>query len=153
MKQASSFRSSAAIALLGLLAGCTGLLAGCTSGSLGIPPGTSRTSAAVVRAWSPAVGKLTLEEVDRTRVGRVTHVYIAPGTHTLTLRWSNEQSITRLGQITVRLEAGHSYVPEAEPDGALRTVRFILVDKGPDYPEDCMLQSNFGSLPKGGRGC
>jgi hypothetical protein len=106
-----------------------------------------------VRAWSPAVGSLTLMEVDHTPVGRVTHAYLSPGTHTLTLRWSNDQSITRLGQITVRLESGHSYVPEAEPDGALRTVKFLLVDKGPDYPEDCMLQSNFGSLPKGGRGC
>ena len=147
MRRASSFLSS-----LALIAGCTCLLAGCTSGSLSIPEGTSRLSAAVVRAWSPAVGKLTLVEVDRTPVGRYTHVYVAPGTHTLTLRWSNEQSITRLGQITVRLESGHSYVPEAEPDGALRTVRFILVDKGPDYPEDCLRQSNFGSAPKG-RGC
>ena len=107
----------------------------------------------MVRAWSPAVGSLNLIEVNRAPVGRVTHVYIAPGTHTLTMRWSNDQSITRLGQITVRLESGHSYVPEAEPDGALRTVKFILVDKGLDYPEDCMLLGNFGGIPKGGRGC
>jgi len=128
------------------------LLAGCTSGSLSFPPGTERASAAVVRAWSPSFGKVLLEEVDGQRVGRVTHVYIAPGTHTLTLRWSNELSITRLGQITVKLESAHSYVPEAEPDGALRTVHFILIDKGFDYPEDCMEQSSFGSGPKG-RGC
>jgi hypothetical protein len=140
LRRASSFLSSLLI------------LAGCTSGSLSIPEGTSKASAAVVRAWSPTVGKLTLVEVDRTPVGRYTHVYLAPGTHTLTLRWSNEQSITRLGQITVQLESRHSYVPEAEPDGALRTVKFILVDKGFEYPEDCLLQNNLGSGPKG-RGC
>jgi hypothetical protein len=131
---------------------CCALLAACTYGSLSFPEGLDRAGAAVVRAWSPSYGKVLLEEVDGKRVSRVTHVYIAPGTHTLTLRWSNELSITRLGQITVRLESGHSYVPEAEPDGALRTVRFLLDDKGFDYPEDCMEQSNFGSSPKG-RGC
>jgi len=142
LKSASSFLSSALL-----------LVAGCTSGSLSIPEGTSRTTAAVVRAWSPSVGKLTLEAVDKTPVTRLTHVYLAPGTYTLTLRWTNEMSIVRRGQITVRVESGHSYVPEVEPDAAFRVVRFILGDKGLDYPEDCMLQSNFGSAPKGGRIC
>ena len=128
------------------------LLAGCMSGSMSIPEGTSRSTAAVVRAWSPSVGKLLIDEIDGKRVSGVTHVYVAPGSHTLTFRWSNEMSITRRGQRTLELESGHSYVPEAEPDGALRTVRFLLVDKGLDYPEDCMLQSSFGDKPKG-HGC
>jgi len=124
------------------------LLASCTSGTQRIPENLPRTNAAVVRAWSP--GDVRVEAIDGVEVGRVTHVYVAPGEHQITVRWSaSGQSITREGQVRGTLQGGSSYVVEAEPDGALRTVRFSLVDKGPQYDEQCLQPSLWSSEPKG----
>ena len=130
------------------------LLTGCASEPPRIPAGTSTTSAAVVRAWSPtaADGEVRITAVDGVEVGKVSHVYLAPGGHQITLRWSGPQAVVRQGGIRAVLQSRSTYVVEAEPDGALRTVRFSLVDKGPDYDEQCLQQPMFGGEPKG-RGC
>lgn len=130
--------------LLALLAGCA------SSEPMRIPSTLSRSGAAAVRAWSP--GDVHVDAIDGVEIGSVTHVLLAPGMHQLTVRWSGAQGITRVGQVRGELIGGNTYVVEAEPDGALRTVRFSLIDKGPGYDEDCLKQSFFGSEPKG-RGC
>jgi hypothetical protein len=126
------------------------LLAGCTSGSMRIPEDLSRPGAAVVRAWSP--GDVRVEAIDGVEVGKVTHVYLKPGEHQITVRWAGPQNVTRLGQVRAVLAGGITYVIEAEPDGALRTVRFSIVDKGFKYDEQCLARPFFGGDPKG-RGC
>ena len=127
-------------------------LAGCAGEPPRIPPDVSRTSAAVVRAWSPAEGEVRIIAIDDIEIGKVSHVYLAPGEHRFTVLWSGAQAVTRLGQVRAVVQSRSSYVVEAEPDGAQRTVRFSLVDKGPDYDEQCLQQPLFGSQPKG-RGC
>jgi hypothetical protein len=126
------------------------LLAGCAGDPPSIPPGLAKPRAAVIRAWSP--GDVRIEAIDGIEIGRVSHVYVAPGEHQITVRWSGPQNVTREGQVRAGFQAGSTYVVEAEPDGALRTVRFSVVDKGPGYDEQCLQQSFFGSQPKG-RGC
>jgi outer membrane biogenesis lipoprotein LolB len=126
------------------------LLAGCTSGSMRIPENLPRSGAAVVRAWSP--GDVRVEEIDGVEIGKVTHVYVAAGEHQITVRWTGGQNVTRIGQVRGRLAAGSTYSVEAEPDAALRTVLFTLVDKGPNYDEQCLQRPTFGGDPKG-RGC
>lgn len=126
-----------------------GLLAGCASEPPRIPPDLSRSLAAVVRAWSPDV---RVEAIDGVEIGSVTHVLLAPGEHQITVRWSGDQSVTRQGQVRGVLESRSSYVIEAAPDGAQRTVLFSLVDKGPNYDPQCLERPWLGSQPKG-RGC
>jgi hypothetical protein len=133
-----------AIALLGLL------LAGCAGEPPRIPPDLALSRAAVVRAWSP--GDVRVEAIDGVEIGKVSHVYVAPGEHQITVRWAGPQNVTREGRVRGILQAGSTYVVEAEPDGALRTVLFSLVDKGPQYDEQCLKQPFFGGDAKG-RGC
>ena len=125
-------------------------LAACTSGSLRIPETLRPSQAAVVRAWSP--GDVRVESIDGVEVGSVTHVFVTPGEHQITVRWSGAQGVTRVGQVRGQLAIGSTYVITAEPDGALRTVLFGLVDKGPNYDEQCLQRPTFGGDPKG-RGC
>jgi hypothetical protein len=132
------------------LAALAAALAGCSSGPMRIPDGLSRSGAAVVRAWSP--GDVRVESIDGVEVGSVTHVLVRPGERQITVRWSGPQSVTRTGQVRGVLALGSTYVIEAEPDGALRTVLFSLVDKGPNYDEKCLARPLFGGEPKG-RAC
>ncbi|HUQ26833.1 MAG TPA: hypothetical protein VM140_14300 [Burkholderiales bacterium] len=133
-----------ALALLALL------LAGCASEPPRIPATLAKSGAAVVRAWSP--GDVRVEAIDGVEIGKVSHAYVAPGEHQITVRWSGPQNVTREGRVRANLQAGNTYVVEAEPDGALRTVLFSLVDKGPQYDEKCLQQPFFGGDAKG-RGC
>ncbi|MEA3192343.1 MAG: hypothetical protein QOD26_676 [Betaproteobacteria bacterium] len=133
-----------AVAMLALL------LAGCASEPPRIPSTLAKSSAAVVRAWSP--GDVRVEAIDGVEIGKVSHVYVASGEHQITVRWSGPQNVTRVGQVRANVQAGNTYVVEAEPDGALRTVLFSLVDKGPQYDEQCLQQPFFGGDAKG-RGC
>jgi hypothetical protein len=126
------------------------LLAACTSGPQRIPADVSPGIAAVVRAWSP--GDVRVEAIDGVEVGSGTHVYVAPGEHQITVRWNGPQNVTRVGQVRGVLQARATYVIEAEPDGALRTVRFSLVDKGQNYDPQCLQKPLFGGHQKG-RGC
>ena len=136
---------SAALAALAAV-----LLAACASGPLRIPESVPVASAAVVRTWSP--GDVRVEAIDGVEVGGASHAYVAPGEHRITARWSGGQNVTRLGQVHGRLQSRSTYVIEAQPDAALRTVRFGIVDKGPNYNEECLKPSFFGGEPKG-RGC
>jgi hypothetical protein len=131
-----------------------GLLAGCAGEPPRFPATTSTVSAAVVRAWSPtpADGEVRITAVDGIEVGKVSHVYLSPGEHEIRLRWSGPQAVTRDGAVRAVVQSRSTYLIEAEPDGALRTVRFSLVDKGADYDEQCLEQPMFGSEPKG-RAC
>jgi hypothetical protein len=126
------------------------LLSACTGGAQRIPEDLPRTGAAVVRAWSP--GDVRVEAIDGVEVGAVTHVYVRPGERQITVSWTGGQRITRQGQVRGQLAPGITYVVEAEPDAALRTVRFTLVDKGPNYDEQCLKRPTFGGEPSG-RGC
>ena len=126
------------------------LLAACTSGPQRIPADVSPASAAVVRGWSP--GDVRVEAIDGVEVGSASHVYVTPGEHQVTMRWAGPQSVTRTGQVRSVFARGSTYVIEAEPDGALRTVRFSVVDKGPNYDEACLQRPFFGGEAKG-RGC
>ena len=128
------------------------LISACGVRSLSIPEELDRMKAAVVRAWSPAPGKILVQAIDGSSTQGASYVYVAPGEHSITVRWSNEQAISRFGQLSVKLQSGHYYVVEAEPDGALRTVLFTLVDKGTNYDEECLLQRTFGREAKG-RNC
>ena len=128
------------------------LLAACASEPPSIPPGLTKPKAAVLRAWSPAEGEIRVLAVDGVEIEKVSHVYVSAGEHQVTVRWTGGQAITRTGQVRAGFQAGSTYIVEAEPDGALRTVRFDIVDKGPDYDPECLQQSFFGSRPKG-RGC
>jgi hypothetical protein len=128
------------------------LLAACAGDPPSIPEGLTKPRAAVLRAWSPAEGEIRVLAVDGIEIGKVSHVYVSAGEHQVTVRWSGGQAVTRTGQVRAGFRAGSTYVVEAEPDGALRTVRFDVVDKGPDYDPECLQQSFFGSRPKG-RGC
>jgi hypothetical protein len=125
------------------------VLAGCASEPPRIPPDLPRAGAAVLRAWSPDV---RVEAVDGVEIDRVSHVLLAPGEHQVTVRWSGDQSVTRMGQVRGPVQARSTYVIEAAPDGAQRTVLFSLVDKGPNYDPQCLERPWFGSQPKG-RGC
>ena len=125
-------------------------LGACASEPPRIPPNLSRAGAAVVRAWSP--GDVRVEAIDGVEIGKVTHVLVGSGEHQLTVRWSGGQNVTRVGQVRALMQSGNTYTVEAEPDGALRTVRFSVVDKGPGYDEQCLQQPFFGGQPKG-RGC
>jgi len=127
------------------------LLAGCAGDPPSIPAGLTKPRA-VLRAWSPAEGEIRVLAVDGIEIGKVSHVYLSAGEHQVTVRWSGGQAVTRDGQVRAGFRAGGTYVVEAEPDGALRTVRFDIVDKGPDYDPECLQQSFFGGRPKG-RGC
>ena len=128
-------------------------LAGCASEPPRVPQTLTRTHAAFLRAWSPAEGAIRVEAVDGVEIGSgATHVLVSPGEHQVRVRWSNSQSVTRVGQVRGVFQSGSTYVVEAEPDGALRTVRFSLVDKGPQYDEECLKPPLFGGAPKG-RGC
>jgi hypothetical protein len=126
-----------------------GLLAGCAGEPPRFPPDLSRSSAAVLRAWSPNV---RVEAIDGTEIGRVSHVLLAPGEHQITVRWSGDQSVTREGRVRAQFQGRSSYVIEALPDGAQRTVLFSLVDKGPNYDPRCLERPMIGSQPSG-RGC
>lgn len=126
------------------------VLSACSSGPQRIPEDISPSSAAVVRGWSP--GDVRVEAIDGVDVGGVSHVYVAPGEHQITVRWSGPQNVTRTGQVRGVLQGRSTYVIEAEPDGALRTVRFSLVDKGPGYDPQCLQKPLLGGDPKG-RGC
>jgi hypothetical protein len=126
------------------------LLSGCASEPPRIPPDVRPTIAAVVRAWSP--GDVRVEAIDGIEIGNVTHVLVAPGEHQITVRWTGEQSIVRVGQVRGVLQSRSTYVIEAEPDGARRTVLFSLVDKGPDYDPQCLEQRLLGGEPRG-RAC
>lgn len=128
------------------------LLAACAGEPPSIPEGLSKARAAVLRAWSPAEGEIRVLAIDGVEIDKVSHVYLSAGEHQITVRWSGSQAVTRVGQVRAGFQAGSTYVVEAEPDGALRTVRFGVVDKGPDYDAQCLQQSFFGSQPKG-RGC
>jgi hypothetical protein len=128
------------------------LLAACASEPPSVPAGLSKPSAAVLRAWSPAEGEIRVLAIDGIELGKVSYVLVSAGEHQVTVRWSGGQAITRTGQVRAGFRAGSTYVVEAAPDGALRTVRFDVVDKGPDYDPECLQQSFFGSRPKG-RGC
>lgn len=130
------------------------LLAACAGDPPSIPAGLTKPRAAVLRAWSPTIadGEVRILAIDGIEIDKVSHVYLSSGEHQITARWSGGQSITRVGQVRAGFHAGSTYVVEAEPDGALRTVRFSIVDKGPEYDERCLQQSFFGSQPKG-RGC
>ena len=128
------------------------LLAACAGEPPSIPEGLSRARAAVLRAWSPAEGEIRVLAIDGVEIDKVSHVYLSAGEHQITVRWSGSQAVTRVGQVRAGFQAGSTYVVEAEPDGALRTVRFGIVDKGPDYDAQCLQPSFFGSQPKG-RGC
>jgi len=128
------------------------LLAACAGDPPSIPPGLTKPRAAVLRAWSPAEGEIRVLAVDGVEIGKVSHIYVSPGEHQVTVRWSGSQAITRTGQVRAGFRAGSTYIVEAEPDGALRTVRFSLVDKGPGYDEQCLQEPLFGGQPKG-RGC
>jgi hypothetical protein len=128
------------------------LLAACASEPPSIPPGLTKPRAAVLRAWSPAEGEIRVLAVDGIEIDKVSHVYLSSGEHQITVRWSGGQAVTRVGQVRAGFQAGSTYVVEAEPDGALRTVRFGIVDKGPDYDAQCLQQPLFGGQPKG-RGC
>lgn len=123
------------------------LLAACSSGPQRIPADVSTASAAVVRGWSP--GDVRVEAIDGVEVGNVSHVYVAPGEHQITVRWSGPQNVTRVGQVRGVLQARTTYVIEAEPDGALRTVRFTLVDKGLNYDPQCLQRPLLGGDPRG----
>ena len=125
------------------------LLVACASEPLSFPPGLTKPRAAVLRAWSPAEGEVRVLAIDGIEIGKVSHVYLSSGEHRITVRWSGGQAITRTGQVHGVFQAGIAYVIEAEPDGALRTVRFSIVDKGPGYDEQCLQQPFFGSQPKG----
>jgi len=103
-----------------------------------------------VRAWSP--GDVRVEAVDGVEIGDISHFLVGPGEHQFTVRWSAGQKITRVGQVRALVQGGNTYVVEAEPDGAQRTVRFSVVDKGPGYDEQFLQQPFFGGQPKG-RGC
>jgi hypothetical protein len=120
------------------------------SGPMRIPENLPRSAAAIVRAWSP--GDLRVEAIDGIEIGGGTHVLVAAGEHQITVRWTGPQSVTRMGQVRGRLAAGSTYVVVAEPDAALRTVLFTLIDKGPNYDEQCLERPFFGGEPKG-RGC
>jgi hypothetical protein len=120
------------------------------SGPMRIPENVPRSGAAIVRAWSP--GDVRVEAIDGIEIGRVTHVLVAAGEHQITVRWTGGQNVTRMGQVRGRLAAGSAYVIAAEPDAALRTVLFTLIDKGPGYDEQCLERPFFGGEPKG-RGC
>jgi len=126
-----------------------GLLAGCAGEPPRIPPDVPLTIAAAVRAWSPNV---RVEAIDGVEIGRVSHVLVAPGEHQITVRWSGDQSVVRMGQVRGLLQSRSTYVIEAAPDGAQRTVLFSLVDKGPNYDPKCLERPTFGSEPRG-RGC
>lgn len=126
------------------------VLSACSSGPVRIPENLPRTNAAMVRAWSP--GDVRVEAVDGVEIGKVSHVLVGPGEHQFTVRWSGGQNITRVGQVRALVQGGNTYIVEAEPDGAQRTVRFSVVDKGPGYDEQCLQQPFFGGQPKG-RGC
>lgn len=128
------------------------LLGACAGDPPSIPAGLTKPRAAVLRAWSPAEGEIRVLAVDGIEIGKVSHLYLSSGEHQISMRWSGSQAITRVGQVRAGFQAGSTYVVEAEPDGALRTVRFSIVDKGPDYDERCLQQPFFGSQPKG-RGC
>jgi len=126
------------------------LLAGCAGEPPRIPPDLPRTGAAVLRAWSP--GEVRVEAIDGVEIGRASHALVAPGEHQITVRWAGGQSVVRVGQVHGVLQARSSYVIEAEPDGAQRTVLFSLVDKGPNYDPQCLERPTFGTQPKG-RAC
>jgi hypothetical protein len=128
------------------------LLAGCAGDPPSIPAGLAKPQAAVLRAWSPAEGDIRVTAVDGIEIGKVSHVYVSAGEHQIAVRWSGGQAVTRLGQVRAGFRAGSTYVVEAEPDGALRTVRFDIVEKGLDYDPACLQESFFGGKPKG-RGC
>jgi hypothetical protein len=139
------------LCLIAVLAAC--LLAGCASEPPRVPETLTRTHAAVLRAWSPAEGAIRVEAVDGVEIASgATHILVSPGEHQVRVRWSGAQSNTRVGQVRAMFQSGSTYVVEAEPDGALRTVRFSLVDKGPQYDEECLKPPFFGGAPKG-RGC
>ena len=55
------------------------ILAGCAGEPPRIPPTLSRTSAAVVRAWSP--GDVRVEAIDGVEIGKVSHVLVSSGEH------------------------------------------------------------------------
>jgi hypothetical protein len=127
-----------------------GLLAACSAEPMRIPPSVPLGGAAVIRAWSPADGEVRVLAIDGSEVPKgTTHVYVAPGEHRVTTRWSNTKGVSRDGQVRAILEGGSTYVLEAEPDGALRTVRFGLVDKGTNYEPECLKPTFFGNTPKG----
>ena len=112
-----------------------------------IPENVPRSGAAIVRAWSP--GDVRVEAIDGIEIGGVTHVLVAAGDHQITVRWTGGQNVTRVGQVRGRLAAGSAYAIAAEPDAALRTVLFTLIDKGPNYDEQCLQRPFFGGEPKG----
>ena len=128
------------------------LTAACASEPPSIPAGLSKARAAVLRAWSPAEGEIRVLAIDGVEIDKVSHVYLSAGEHQVTVRWSGSQAVTRTGQVRAGFQAGSIYVVEAEPDGALRTVRFGIVDKGPDYDPQCLQPPLLGGQPKG-RGC
>ena len=126
------------------------LLAGCAGEPPRIPPDLPRAAAAVLRAWSP--GDVRVEAIDGIEIGRVSHVLLASGEHQITVRWAGGQSVVRMGQVRGVMQARNSYVIEAVPDGAQRTVLFSLVDKGPAYDPKCLEKPMLGGQPSG-RGC
>jgi hypothetical protein len=123
--------------------------------SLTIPDGLDKANAAVIRAWSPASGNVLVQTLDGNRFqdGRVSHLYVRPGTHKITARWADAHYSTDSHEMTVRVQAGHYYVVQATPDMVGRTVSFAFVDKGTDYDEACLIPRPFEPGGVRGRNC
>ena len=105
-------------------------------------------------------GMLNVQSIDSTEIIAVgkTHkptkgLHITPGTHTVTLSYSNLEGLESGGvgtiaifagakkEIVFEAKAGHSYIPRVERVGG--TVKFWIEDKGEFYSPECMTESAY----------
>lgn len=123
-------------------------IAGCAQTSVRLYDGAERSAGEVttIRAWSPSQGNVAVLKIDGKEVqnGRVSHAYVLPGEHTLTVRFVNGTYKTeKSADLKVTAKAGHTYVVNAFPNFEKMKVHFEVEDKGTNYDPNCLIAKPF----------
>lgn len=143
-------KSVLTLLVLSLIAGCAQ-----TSMQLYSGPEKAQEEVAIIRAWSPSIGNISVLKIDGKDVqnGLVSHVYVLPGKHTLTVRFVNGAVYSSPMDINVETHAGHTYIVQGTPDFRGKTIKYWLEDKGVNYDKNCLIAKPFEKSGVSGKGC
>lgn len=134
------------------------LATGCAQTSVQLYEGATLPVATVatIRAWSPSIGNVAVLKIDGKEVqtGNVSHAYVLPGPHTLTVRFVNGLLVSvQAADLPMNAQAGHTYVVQANPDVSRMQVKYWIDDKGLNYDSSCLVARPFEKGGVSGKNC